>query len=128
MVRIWGRQMEPRRLGKRSPVYKPQFAGWAFRQLLGARQVWMLRYNLRYHLFPAISDALLVIFALALSSLLRIRIDLGADAAWQAFVSPPLLYPIAVVIWLFSFGQTHVYAAHSAMSFGRIVRRLLTGH
>lgn len=88
----------------------------------------MLRYNLRYQLFLAISDALLVIFALALSSLLRIRIDLGADAAWQAFVSPPLLYPIAVAIWLFSFGQTHVYAAHSAMSFGRIVRRLLTGH
>jgi exopolysaccharide biosynthesis polyprenyl glycosylphosphotransferase len=69
-----------------------------------------------------------VVCALALSSLLRIRIDLGAEGIWQAFVTPPLLYPIAVVIWLFAFGQTQVYAARSATTFGRMLRRVLTGY
>jgi exopolysaccharide biosynthesis polyprenyl glycosylphosphotransferase len=88
----------------------------------------MLRYNLRYQLFLATSDVLLVMLALALSSLLRINIDLGAEGIREAFITPPLLYPIAAALWLFTFGQARVYAAHSGLSLGRMLRRVFTGH
>jgi exopolysaccharide biosynthesis polyprenyl glycosylphosphotransferase len=88
----------------------------------------MLRYNLRYQLFLAVSDAVLVILALALSSVLRINIDIGMEAPLTNFLIPPLLYPITVIIWLFAFGQTHVYAAHSTTSVGRVLRRVFAGH
>lgn len=88
----------------------------------------MLRYNLRYQLFLALSDAALVVLALALSSALRINIDLGNEAPITNFLIPPLLYPISIAIWLFAFGQSRVYAAHSAMSLGRVLRHVFAGH
>lgn len=88
----------------------------------------MLRYNLRYQLFLMGSDSVLVVLALALSSALRIHIDLGNAAPVTNFLIPPLLYPISIIIWLFAFGQSHVYLAHSSVSVGRVLRRIFAGH
>jgi hypothetical protein len=70
----------------------------------------MLRYNLRYQLFLLISDILIVIGALALSSHLRLTIDLGADPLISpAFVTPAPLYAAAPLIWIFAFQPSGVY-------------------
>ena len=88
----------------------------------------MLRYNLRYQLFLSLSDAVLVVVALAISSFLRINVDLGAEAVLTTFLNPPLLYPIAIAIWLFAFGQTGVYSTHNGMTLARKLRRVFAGH
>lgn len=88
----------------------------------------MLRYNLRYQLFLTISDAILVMLALALSSVLRVRLDVGMEAPETTFITPIFLYPIAIGIWLFAFTQSRVYVASSGMTLGRMMRRVLAGH
>jgi exopolysaccharide biosynthesis polyprenyl glycosylphosphotransferase len=89
----------------------------------------VLRYNLRYGLFLVLSDILLVFVALGLSSFLRINLDLGAEPLTEpAFLTPPPLYGIAVLIWLFAFQQAGVYRAGSDMRFRTALRRVLTGH
>jgi exopolysaccharide biosynthesis polyprenyl glycosylphosphotransferase len=88
----------------------------------------MLRYNLRYQFFLSLSDALLVVLALALSSFLRINVDIGTEAVLSTFITPLPLYPAAVLIWLFAFGQSRVYSAHSDMTLARMLRRVFAGH
>ncbi len=89
----------------------------------------MLRYNLRYGLFLVFSDMLLVLASLWLSSFLRINIDIGAEALTEpAFGTPPPLYAIAMLIWLFAFHQAGVYRAGSDTRFRTALRRVLTGH
>lgn len=88
----------------------------------------MLRYNLRYQLFLMVCDALLVMLALWFSSVIRINVDLGNDAAAAAFITPSFLYPIAVTIWLFAFSQTSVYTANSQITLARALRRVFAGH
>jgi exopolysaccharide biosynthesis polyprenyl glycosylphosphotransferase len=89
----------------------------------------MLRYNLRYGLFLVLSDVLLAVAALWLSSFLRINIDFGAEPLTQpAFITPPPLYGIAILIWLFAFQQAGVYRAGSDVRFRTALRRVITGH
>ncbi len=88
----------------------------------------MLRYNLRYQLFLILSDILIVIGALALSSYLRLTIDLGADALTSpAFATPAPLYAIAPALWLFAFHQAGVYRPQG-VRFRPAARRLIAGH
>lgn len=88
----------------------------------------MLRYNLRYQLFLVITDIAVVIGALALSSYLRIHIDVGAEPLTSpAFLTPDALFIIAPIIWLFGFNQAGVYRPVGNRP--RIsTRRLIAGH
>lgn len=88
----------------------------------------MLRYNLRYQLFLILSDILIVIGALALSSYLRINIDIGTEAlTYPAFVTPTPLYAIAPALWIFAFHQAGVYRPQG-VRFRPAARRLIAGH
>jgi exopolysaccharide biosynthesis polyprenyl glycosylphosphotransferase len=88
----------------------------------------MLRYNLRYQLFLLISDILIVIGALALSSHLRLTIDIGADPLTSpAFVTPAPLYAVAPLLWIFAFHQAGVYRPQG-VRFRPAARRLIAGH
>ncbi|MCS7070673.1 MAG: sugar transferase [Anaerolinea sp.] len=88
----------------------------------------VLRYNLRYQLFLSFSDVVLVLIALALSSYLRIHIDLGMDAPISTFIPPPLLYAIAAVLFVFAYAQMGVYTTHGGAPLGFKLRRILAGH
>lgn len=89
----------------------------------------MLRYPLRYTLFLIALDALIVGIALALSSVLRTAIDLGAEALTPpGFAVPPLLYPIALLLWSFAFEQAGVYRPDAHHSVRGLMRRLIIGH
>lgn len=88
----------------------------------------MLRYNLRYQLFLSLADVILIGLSLALSSLLRIRIDIGMEAPIEVFIPSLELYIIAPLIWVFAFGQAGVYSAHGSMPLGHTLRRVIAGH
>lgn len=88
----------------------------------------MLRYNLRYQLFLSGCDAVLVIVALALSSYLRIHIDIGMEAQISTFIPEPILYAIAAGLFVFAYGQTGVYTAHGAAPLSTKLRRIFAGH
>jgi exopolysaccharide biosynthesis polyprenyl glycosylphosphotransferase len=88
----------------------------------------MLRYNLRYQLFLIISDTLIVVGALALSSYLRLTIDFGADPLTSpAFITPAPLFVIAPLLWVFAFQQAGVYRPQG-VRFRPAARRLIAGH
>jgi len=88
----------------------------------------MLRYNPRYQLFLAGSDAGLVILALLLSIVLRMNINLGMDADPEIFTPPLILYVVTPLIWLFAFGTSGAYSANSKMPFVQTLRRVTSGH
>lgn len=88
----------------------------------------MLRYNLRYQLFLSFSDAVLILIALALSSYLRIHIDLGMEAPISTFIPQPILYAIAAGLFAFAYAQMGVYTAHGGAPLGLKLRRILAGH
>jgi exopolysaccharide biosynthesis polyprenyl glycosylphosphotransferase len=88
----------------------------------------MLRYNLRYQLFLAISDAVIMVLALWLSSVIRIRLDLGAEGENLAFYVPPVLYVLAPLLWIIAFRMSALYRPYSGageslvLLIGRVVR------
>lgn len=88
----------------------------------------MLRYNPRYQIFLALSDAVIVAVALALAAWLRLTLDLGAPGVTDAFVTPPALFPIAIFLWLFAFQQAKVYSAVDSIHFRPAARRVIAGH
>lgn len=88
----------------------------------------VLRYNLRYQLFLSLGDAVLIGLTLALSSLLRINIDIGMEAPIEIFIPSFELYLIAPLIWVFAFGQAGVYSAHGSTPLTQTVRRVIAGH
>ncbi len=88
----------------------------------------MLRYNPRYQLFLACSDVVLVILALLLSTVLRMNIELGMEAAPEIFTPPVILYIVTPLIWLFAFGTSGAYTTNSKMPFIQTLRRVTTGH
>jgi exopolysaccharide biosynthesis polyprenyl glycosylphosphotransferase len=87
----------------------------------------MLRYNLRYQLFLIVMDVLIVVGALALSSYLRIALDLGAEAlTYPAFLTPHALYGIAPILWVFALGQSGAYRPGDPAR--GVARRVIGGH
>jgi len=56
-----------------------------------------------------ILDALAVLAALKLASVLRISLDLGTPGPDWAFATPTWLYAVAVVIWMFALQKSSVY-------------------
>jgi exopolysaccharide biosynthesis polyprenyl glycosylphosphotransferase len=88
----------------------------------------MLRYNPRYQIFLAASDALIVVAALLLASAVRLRIDIGQQGVPEAFDTPWVLFVAAPAIWLFAFSRTGVYRVNSRSPWYFIVRRVLAGH
>lgn len=88
----------------------------------------MLRYNLRYQIFLSACDAVLTVIALAISSALRINIDVGMDAVIDTFIPPPVLYALAALIFVFAYGQTGVYSAHGGTPLWRKLQRIGAGH
>lgn len=88
----------------------------------------MLRYNLRYQLFLAASDALIVLLALIVGSLIRLNIDLGMEAAQTVFITPPLLYPVAPFLFVAAYIQAGVYTLQPQASWWATMRRLMPGH
>jgi exopolysaccharide biosynthesis polyprenyl glycosylphosphotransferase len=87
----------------------------------------MLRYNLRYQAFLALIDAILVIIALALSSFIRLNVDVGAEGESAAFETPLALYLIAPLIWLFALGKVGAYQTGETTIAGTL-RRVGGGH
>jgi exopolysaccharide biosynthesis polyprenyl glycosylphosphotransferase len=86
------------------------------------------RFSFRYSLFIRLSDILLVIIALALSYILRTRINLGMEAVPETFVTPLPMFLIAVVLWQLSFQILGVYVpTHSAWLWQEI-RHIILGH
>lgn len=88
----------------------------------------MLRYNLRYQLFLVLSDALIVATMLALSSWLRISLEIGAPGGAIHFATPGWLFPVAIGVWLFAFQQAKVYSAVDSIHFRPTLRRVISGH
>lgn len=88
----------------------------------------MLRYNLRYQFFLILSDAVLAVIALAISTFLRLHIHLGMDAALDTFVIPVSLHLITIVIWIVAYGQTGVYRLHGNVLFIHKLRSIVAGH
>lgn len=88
----------------------------------------MLRYNLRYQVFLVLSDALIVAAMLALSSWLRVSLELGAPGAAIAFTTPGWLFPVTIGVWLFAFQQSGVYSAVDSIHFRPALRRVVAGH
>jgi exopolysaccharide biosynthesis polyprenyl glycosylphosphotransferase len=86
------------------------------------------RFSLRYTFFVRLSDLVIVLASLTISSFLRINVDVGKSGANEAFATPPFLFLIACVVWQFAFQFLGVYApAHSAW-FWREVQRILVAH
>lgn len=88
----------------------------------------MLRYNVRFQAFLVLSDALIVVAMLALSSWLRVVLDLGAPGDDVTFATPAWLFPVAIGVWLFAFQQAGVYSAVDSIHFRSAVRRVISGH
>ncbi|MBW4437568.1 MAG: sugar transferase [Pleurocapsa minor GSE-CHR-MK-17-07R] len=88
----------------------------------------MLRFNPRYQLFLALSDALIVVVSLLLASFVRLRIDLGMEAVPSVFETPPALLVITPLIWLFAFGRAGVYRVNSRSDWTLVLRRIGIGH
>jgi exopolysaccharide biosynthesis polyprenyl glycosylphosphotransferase len=89
----------------------------------------VLRYNFRYQVLLLLVDAALVLVALAAASWLRRTIPLGEPSLGEpAFYTPPLLYLIAPLVWLFAFGQAKVYSGVAGARFSHLARRVAAGH
>jgi exopolysaccharide biosynthesis polyprenyl glycosylphosphotransferase len=85
------------------------------------------RFSLRYTLFVRVSDLLIVIASLAISSFLRINVGVGRSGADEAFATPPFLFAIASIVWQLAFQLVGVYApVHSAWLW-RELQHILVG-
>jgi exopolysaccharide biosynthesis polyprenyl glycosylphosphotransferase len=88
----------------------------------------MRHYSLRYVLFLYTLDMLVVLGALALSSVLRIRIEFGKFGVPEAFAIPAVLYPLAPLMWLFAYNRANVYGPRQSPGFWHELRNILIGH
>jgi exopolysaccharide biosynthesis polyprenyl glycosylphosphotransferase len=73
-------------------------------------------------------DVLVVCGALALSSVIRIRVEFGKPGAPEAFFNPAILYFLASVIWLFAFSRTDVYGPRRSPQIWGEIWNILIGH
>ncbi len=86
------------------------------------------RFSLRYALFLRISDVVIVILALALSSLMRINLDFGQTGSDEAFLTPPVLFVVASMLWLLAFQLVGVYSSVYTAWFWQELQRVILGH
>ncbi len=86
------------------------------------------RFSLRYTLFVRFSDVLIVVLALALSSYLRINVGIGRSGSDEAFLTPPLLYVIASVLWQLAFQLLNVYSPKYSSWLWPEIQRIVLGH
>ncbi|MEP7290564.1 MAG: sugar transferase [Chloroflexota bacterium] len=63
----------------------------------------------RFEIIQFLTDAILIILALYLSSVIRINVPYGMDAAIDVFILPPILYVIALAVWGLIFFENDVY-------------------
>jgi exopolysaccharide biosynthesis polyprenyl glycosylphosphotransferase len=82
------------------------------------------RFSLRYTLFVRLSDILIVVGALALSSLLRVNVGLGRSGADDAFATPPLLFAVVGIAWQVAFQLLGVYSPVYSAWFWREVQHI----
>lgn len=81
-----------------------------------------------YRLGLLLLDFLLVIASLAISSKLRIQLDIGQEAIAEAFRPPLILYPLASFFWVFALYMMKVYIPIFSKPFWQELQRLLFGH
>ncbi len=86
------------------------------------------RFSLRHTLFVRLSDLVIVVAALAISSLLRIKVDVGKSGADEAFATPPFLFLIASVVWQLAFQILGVYSPAYSAWLWREIQHILVGH
>jgi exopolysaccharide biosynthesis polyprenyl glycosylphosphotransferase len=84
--------------------------------------------NRRFGVFYRIVDVLLIVFSLHLSYLLRTTIELGKSTIPEAVQIPPILFPIAVIVWQVAFAVFRVYRVTHRNLRALTVRRLIQGH
>jgi exopolysaccharide biosynthesis polyprenyl glycosylphosphotransferase len=86
------------------------------------------RFSLRYALFLRVSDVVIVILALALSSLMRINLGIGLIGSDEAFLTPPALFIVASILWLLAFQLVGVYSPLYTAWLWQELQRVILGH
>src|SRR5215813_5822583 len=86
------------------------------------------RFNFRYTLLIRLSDVLLVIMALVLSYGLRTRLDIGRSASDELFITPIILYILAIALWQLIFQLLEVYRPRYASWLWTEVQRIILAH
>ena len=86
------------------------------------------RFGLGYSLFIRGSDAVLILIALAVATLLRLRASIGTVAPASIIETPLELYVIAAALWPLAFQIFGVYEPINSAWLWREVRQIVTGH
>ncbi len=75
-----------------------------------------------------LADMVILLVSLYLSSVIRIQVKLGMEAAVEAWIVPPPLYAIVVLIWAAIFVGNGVYVHTFGSKFRRRLLRVINSH
>ena len=82
----------------------------------------------RLEVFQFALDVMILVFSLYLSSVIRIKLQVGTTGPVEAFEIPPVLYLIVLVVWLFIFVQNDVYIHKFGTKFRFRLLNLVKSH